>query len=150
MCYVCVLCASGAFSGVSNIFSFWGDSRGRQYQEVPRCNLPAPSPYPSIPLRSISRQQRSQMESRLELLQKQLNRSQNTCVWLKPHSQACIKGIGHQKMEMYSFTHPQVVPNLYECLCSAVLGHHWHHSIFCHTVEVNGAPKQPGYKLSSK
>ncbi|XP_016374376.1 potassium voltage-gated channel subfamily H member 2-like [Sinocyclocheilus rhinocerous] len=65
---------SGAFSGVSNIFSFWGDSRGRQYQEVPRCNLPSPSPHPSMPLRSISRQQRSQMESRLELLQKQLNR----------------------------------------------------------------------------
>ncbi|XP_016424664.1 potassium voltage-gated channel subfamily H member 2-like [Sinocyclocheilus rhinocerous] len=68
---------SGAFSGVSNIFSFWGDSRGRQYQEVPRCNLPSPSPHPSMPLRSISRQQRSQMESRLELLQKQLNRSQS-------------------------------------------------------------------------
>ncbi|XP_016099990.1 potassium voltage-gated channel subfamily H member 2-like [Sinocyclocheilus grahami] len=68
---------SGAFSGVSNIFSFWGDSRGRQYQEVPRCNLPSPSPYPSMPLRSISRLQRSQMESRLELLQKQLNRSQS-------------------------------------------------------------------------
>uniref|UniRef100_A0A8C2JBB2 Voltage-gated inwardly rectifying potassium channel KCNH2 n=2 Tax=Cyprininae TaxID=2743694 RepID=A0A8C2JBB2_CYPCA len=65
---------SGAFSGVSNIFSFWGDSRGRQYQEVPRCNLPSPSTHPSTPLRSISRQQRSQMESRLELLQKQLNR----------------------------------------------------------------------------
>ncbi|XP_026057420.1 potassium voltage-gated channel subfamily H member 2 [Carassius auratus] len=65
---------SGAFSGVSNIFSFWGDSRGRQYQEVPRCSLPSPSMYPSTPLRSISRQQRSQMESRLELLQKQLNR----------------------------------------------------------------------------
>ncbi|KAI2648741.1 Potassium voltage-gated channel subfamily H member 2 [Labeo rohita] len=65
---------SGAFSGVSNIFSFWGDSRGRQYQELPRCNLPSPSPHPSTPLRSISRQQRSQMESRLELLQKQLNR----------------------------------------------------------------------------
>uniref|UniRef100_A0A672MM67 Potassium voltage-gated channel subfamily H member 2 n=1 Tax=Sinocyclocheilus grahami TaxID=75366 RepID=A0A672MM67_SINGR len=65
---------SGAFSGVSNIFSFWGESRGRQYQEVPRCSLPSPLPYPSMPLRSISRQQRSQMESRLELLQKQLNR----------------------------------------------------------------------------
>uniref|UniRef100_A0A8C2GTT6 Voltage-gated inwardly rectifying potassium channel KCNH2 n=1 Tax=Cyprinus carpio TaxID=7962 RepID=A0A8C2GTT6_CYPCA len=64
----------GAFSGVSNIFSFWGDSRGRQYQEVPRCSLPSPSQHRSTPLRSISRQQRSQMESRLELLQKQLNR----------------------------------------------------------------------------
>ncbi|XP_067233366.1 potassium voltage-gated channel subfamily H member 2 [Chanodichthys erythropterus] len=65
---------SGAFSGVSNIFSFWGESRGRQYQELPRCNLPSPPPHLSTPLRSISRQQRSQMESRLELLQKQLNR----------------------------------------------------------------------------
>ncbi|XP_073797324.1 voltage-gated inwardly rectifying potassium channel KCNH2 isoform X4 [Danio rerio] len=65
---------SGAFSGVSNIFSFWGESRGREYQELPRCNLPSPPPHPSTPLRSISRQQRSQMENRLELLQKQLNR----------------------------------------------------------------------------
>ncbi len=77
---MCVVCASGAFSGVSNIFSFWGDSRGSQYQEVPRCNLPSPSPHLSTPLRSISRQQRSQMESRLDLLQKQLNRSQLTAV----------------------------------------------------------------------
>lgn len=68
---------SGAFSGVSNIFSFWGESRGRQYQELPRCNLPSPPPHLSTPLRSISRQQRSQMESRLELLQKQLNRSRS-------------------------------------------------------------------------
>ncbi len=31
-----------------------------------------------------------------------------------------IKGIVHPKMKMMSsFTHPQVVPNLYECLCSA-------------------------------
>ncbi|KAG1934333.1 potassium voltage-gated channel subfamily H member 2 isoform X2 [Pimephales promelas] len=59
---------SGAFSGVSNIFSFWGDSRGRQYQELPRCNRPHPSSL------SVSRQQRSLMEGRLELLQKQLNR----------------------------------------------------------------------------
>ncbi|XP_074802722.1 voltage-gated inwardly rectifying potassium channel KCNH2 isoform X4 [Natator depressus] len=32
---------SGAFSGVSNIFSFWGESRGRQCQELPRCTVPA-------------------------------------------------------------------------------------------------------------
>ncbi len=68
-----------------------------------------------------------------------------------------------------SFTHPQVFPNLYECLCSA------EHKVrifkvyseecgkqsssgapltsivfFIPTMEVNGAPKQPGYKLSSK
>ncbi|TRY86460.1 hypothetical protein DNTS_025545 [Danionella cerebrum] len=73
---------TGAFSGVSNIFSFWSESRGREYQELPRCNLatasspPSQHPLPSSPLRSISlsRQQRSQMENRLELLQKQLNR----------------------------------------------------------------------------
>ncbi len=33
---------------------------------------------------------------------------------------ASIKGIVHPKMKILSsFTHPQVVPNLYECLCSA-------------------------------
>ncbi len=64
-----------------------------------------------------------------------------------------------------SFTHPQVVPNLYECLCSAE--HTGRYSeecgkqsssgapltsivLFFPTMEVNGAPKQPGYKLSSK
>ncbi len=51
-----------------------------------------------------------------------------------------LKGIVHPKMKILSsFTHPQVVPNLYECLCSAehkedilknvgnkaILGHHW-------------------------
>ncbi|XP_030623368.1 potassium voltage-gated channel subfamily H member 2 [Chanos chanos] len=64
---------SGAFSGVSNIFSFWGESRGRQYQELPRSNLPSPPPL-NTPMNSISRQQRSQVENRLDLLQKQLNR----------------------------------------------------------------------------
>nr|XP_055039106.1 potassium voltage-gated channel subfamily H member 2 [Misgurnus anguillicaudatus] len=65
---------SGAFSGVSNIFSFWGDSRGRQYQELHRCNLSSPPVHPSTPLHSISRQQRSHMENRLDLLQKQISR----------------------------------------------------------------------------
>ncbi|KAG7488697.1 hypothetical protein MATL_G00036460 [Megalops atlanticus] len=64
---------SGAFSGVSNIFSFWGDSRGRQYQEVPRSSLPSPPPL-NVPLHSVSRRQRSEVENRLDLLQKQLNR----------------------------------------------------------------------------
>ncbi|KAJ8374874.1 hypothetical protein SKAU_G00054540, partial [Synaphobranchus kaupii] len=64
---------SGAFSGVSNIFSFWGDSRGRQYQEVPRSNLPSPPPV-NVPLRSITRRQRCEVENRLDLLQKQLSR----------------------------------------------------------------------------
>ncbi len=30
-----------------------------------------------------------------------------------------LKGIVHPKMKILSFTHPQVVPNLYECVCSA-------------------------------
>ncbi len=31
-----------------------------------------------------------------------------------------LKGIVHPKMKILSsFTHPQVVPNLYECLCTA-------------------------------
>ncbi len=63
---------------------------------------------------------------------------------------------------MSSFTHPQVLPTLYECLCSAE--HKGRYSekcgkqsssgapltsivFFFPTMEVNGAPKQPGYKL---
>ncbi|XP_069066860.1 potassium voltage-gated channel subfamily H member 2 isoform X1 [Pleurodeles waltl] len=64
---------SGAFSGVSNIFSFWGDNRGRQYQELPQCTIPAhatlnPPPPP------VSRRQRCDVERRLDILQKQLSR----------------------------------------------------------------------------
>uniref|UniRef100_A0A7N5KG89 Voltage-gated inwardly rectifying potassium channel KCNH2 n=1 Tax=Ailuropoda melanoleuca TaxID=9646 RepID=A0A7N5KG89_AILME len=64
---------SGAFSGVSNIFSFWGDSRGRQYQELPRCPAPTPSLL-NIPLSSPCRRPRGDVESRLDALQRQLNR----------------------------------------------------------------------------
>ncbi|CDQ98483.1 unnamed protein product [Oncorhynchus mykiss] len=65
---------TGAFSGVSNIFSFWGESRGsREYQELPRCSLPYP-PHLNTPLNSIGRRQRTELENRLDLLQKQLNR----------------------------------------------------------------------------
>nr|XP_043895400.1 potassium voltage-gated channel subfamily H member 2-like isoform X2 [Solea senegalensis] len=65
---------SGAFSGVSNIFSFWGESRGGgQYQEVPSCSLASPPPL-NTPIHSLSRQQRNQLDTRLDLLQKQLNR----------------------------------------------------------------------------
>ncbi len=70
-----------------------------------------------------------------------------------------LKGIVHPKMKILSsFTHPQVVPNLYECLCSAE--HKGRYSeecgkqsssgalltsivFFFPTMEVNGAPKQP-------
>ncbi len=76
-----------------------------------------------------------------------------------------LKGIVHPKMKMLSlFTHPYVIPNLYECLCSAehkgryfkecgkqqFWGTIFFHSIICPTMEVNGAPKQPCYKFSSK
>ncbi len=80
-------------------------------------------------------------------------------VLLLPHFVLNIKGIVHPKMKILSsFTHPQVVPNLYECLYSAEhKGRYselfWYSeifSIFFPTMEVNGAPKQPGYKLSSK
>ncbi len=77
-----------------------------------------------------------------------------------------LKGTVHPKMKILSsFTHPQLVPNLYECLCSAE--HKGRYSEECGkqsssgapltsivfsfpTMEVNDAPKQPGYKLSSK
>ncbi len=70
-----------------------------------------------------------------------------------------LKGIVLPKMKILSsFTHPQVVPNLYECLCSAEhkgryseecgkqssSGAYYLHSIYIFpTMEVNGAPKQP-------
>ncbi len=77
-----------------------------------------------------------------------------------------VKGIVHPKMNILSsFTQSQVVPNLYECLCSAE--HKGRYSeecgkqsssgapltsivFFFPTMEVNGAPKQPAYKLYSK
>ncbi|XP_048113626.1 potassium voltage-gated channel subfamily H member 2a isoform X2 [Alosa alosa] len=66
---------SGAFSGVSNIFSFWGENRSPQYQEVPSRSLTAPpAPPSSALLHGYTRRQRSQVENRLELLQRQLNR----------------------------------------------------------------------------
>ncbi len=50
-----------------------------------------------------------------------------------------------------SFTQPQVDPNLYECVCSAEhKGRYCIWYVFFSTMEVNGAQKQPDYKLSSK
>ncbi len=63
-----------------------------------------------------------------------------------------------------SFTHPQVVLNLYESLCSAEQkgrdseecgkksssGAQLTSIVFFPTMEVNSAPKKPGYKRSSK
>ncbi len=35
------------------------------------------------------------------------------------HANTALKGAVHPKMKILSsFTHPQVVPNLYECVCS--------------------------------
>lgn len=69
---------TGAFSGVSNIFSFWSESRERQYQELPRCPTSA-HPTLNLPLAGSSslpssRRHRTELEGRLDLLQKQLNR----------------------------------------------------------------------------
>uniref|UniRef100_A0A4W5MYZ4 Uncharacterized protein n=1 Tax=Hucho hucho TaxID=62062 RepID=A0A4W5MYZ4_9TELE len=76
---------SGAFSGVSNIFSFWGESRGsREYQELPRCSLPS-----SPPLNSISRRQCTELDNRLDLLQQQLNRYRDMQVQRHAGTETC-------------------------------------------------------------
>ncbi len=61
---------------------------------------------------------------------------------------AWVKETVHPKMKILSsFTQPQVFPNLYECVCSAEHKGRYSEefgkpsSIFCPTVEVNGAPK---------
>ncbi|TFK05536.1 metabotropic glutamate receptor 5 [Platysternon megacephalum] len=64
---------SGAFSGVSNIFSFWGESRGRQYQELPHCTVPAHASL-SMALPPPGRRPHAEVETRLDQLQQQLNR----------------------------------------------------------------------------
>ncbi|KAJ8012086.1 hypothetical protein DPEC_G00065030 [Dallia pectoralis] len=76
---------SGTFSGVSDIFRFWGESCEQQpYLQVPCYSEPAPVPVPApVPapdplnaslLRCISRRKRGELENRLDLLQRQLNR----------------------------------------------------------------------------
>ncbi|XP_073488672.1 voltage-gated inwardly rectifying potassium channel KCNH2 isoform X2 [Aquarana catesbeiana] len=71
---------SGAFSGVSNIFSFWGDRSGRQYQELPRCTIPTHTTTISAPVPSIGRRQKCELGNRLDQLQKQLNRLESRMV----------------------------------------------------------------------
>uniref|UniRef100_A0A9J8CS33 Voltage-gated inwardly rectifying potassium channel KCNH2 n=1 Tax=Cyprinus carpio carpio TaxID=630221 RepID=A0A9J8CS33_CYPCA len=65
-----------ALSGVSNIFSFWGDSRGHQYQEVPSHSMSLPSS--SVPsntvLHSVTHRHCTEVENRLEMMQRQLHR----------------------------------------------------------------------------
>ncbi len=67
-----------------------------------------------------------------------------------------VKGTVRPKLKILSsFTHPRVVPDLNECVCSE---HKGRYSEVCGTqssflypaMEVNGAPTQPDYKLSSK
>ncbi len=65
-----------------------------------------------------------------------------------------VKGTVHLKMKILSFTHPQVFPDLYECVCSE---HKGRYSEECETeecvfltMEVNVAPKQPDYTLYPK
>ncbi|KAE8594974.1 hypothetical protein XENTR_v10015400 [Xenopus tropicalis] len=70
---------SGAFSGVSNIFSFWGDRAGGQYQELPRCTIPAHTALGGT-APSMSRRQKCEIGNRLDVLQKQLNRLESRMV----------------------------------------------------------------------
>jgi len=50
-----------------------------------------------------------------------------------------LKGIVHTKIKiLLSFTHPQVVPNLYECLCSAE--HRGRYSEECGKQSSSGEP----------
>uniref|UniRef100_A0A3P9A641 Voltage-gated inwardly rectifying potassium channel KCNH2 n=1 Tax=Esox lucius TaxID=8010 RepID=A0A3P9A641_ESOLU len=74
------LSVSGTFSGVSDIFHFWGDSCEQQpYQQAPCHILPSPCPAPTPDplnaslLSNISRRKRGELENRLDLLQRQLN-----------------------------------------------------------------------------
>ncbi len=85
-------------------------------------------------------------------------------IWEQMH-RITLKGIVPPIMKILSsFTHPQIVPNLYECVCSAE--HKWRYFeecgkqsssgspltsivFFFPTMKVNDAPKQLDYKLSS-
>ncbi|XP_047676223.1 potassium voltage-gated channel subfamily H member 2a [Tachysurus fulvidraco] len=63
------------FSGVSKRFSFWGESHGHQYQQVPSHSMTCPPPSsPSMGFsHSATHRQSSQVENRLKLLQRQLH-----------------------------------------------------------------------------
>ncbi|XP_048020271.1 potassium voltage-gated channel subfamily H member 2a isoform X1 [Megalobrama amblycephala] len=67
---------SGALAGVSNVFSFWGDSRGHQYQEVPSHSMSFPSS--SVPsstvLHNVTHRHCTEVENRLEMMHRQLHR----------------------------------------------------------------------------
>ncbi len=60
-------------------------------------------------------------------------------VWRLARPLQDLKGIVHTKMKMMSsFTHPQVVPNLYACICSAE--HRGRYSEECGKQSSSGAP----------
>ncbi|MCI4385927.1 hypothetical protein PGIGA_G00056230 [Pangasianodon gigas] len=61
--------------GVANIFSYWGESHGHQYQQVPSHSMSCPPPSsPSMGFsHNITHRQCSEVENRLELLQRQLH-----------------------------------------------------------------------------
>ncbi|XP_077083245.1 potassium voltage-gated channel subfamily H member 2a isoform X2 [Siphateles boraxobius] len=67
---------SGALSGVSNVFSFWEDSHGHQYQEVPSHSMSFPSS--SVPsntaLHNVTHRHWTEVENRLEMMHRQLQR----------------------------------------------------------------------------
>ncbi len=90
--------------------------------------------------------------------------SYNVLLAIATNIPVLLKGIVHPKIKILSFTHPQVVLNLYECLCSAE--HKERYSKECGKQSSSGAPltsiviyfsyygsqwcpKQPGYILSS-
>ncbi len=67
-----------------------------------------------------------------------LNWAPDHC-WLQLFSLTELKGIVHPKMKsLSSFSHPQVVTNLYECLCSAE--HKGRYSEECGKQSNSGAP----------
>ncbi|XP_078397348.1 voltage-gated inwardly rectifying potassium channel KCNH2-like [Cetorhinus maximus] len=63
----------GAFASVSNIFSFWTDPHACQYQEMPHPAVPTVGSAED-PASVLPRQHWSDIDCRLQLLQKQLNR----------------------------------------------------------------------------
>ncbi|XP_074841474.1 voltage-gated inwardly rectifying potassium channel KCNH2 isoform X5 [Carettochelys insculpta] len=63
---------AGAFSGMSNIFSFWGEGQGRPFQELPCSTGPAQASLGGA-LSPHARRPRSELENRLDQLQQQLN-----------------------------------------------------------------------------
>uniref|UniRef100_UPI00398F7E09 voltage-gated inwardly rectifying potassium channel KCNH2-like n=1 Tax=Pristiophorus japonicus TaxID=55135 RepID=UPI00398F7E09 len=64
---------SGAFASVSNIFSFWSDPQAHLYQDVPRPSASTHCPVEE-PALALTRRHWSDIDCRLQLLQKQLNR----------------------------------------------------------------------------